>query len=151
MPSVHAFESPASYRGDQDAADLSRLTGLPVITINNLGCEGGSLIYDGRCQIFSAGSLSATSTQFSFAPYSYVDLGCSADPHQLAVFDAELKAVALGLRDWMVKTHSKGYTLSLSGGADSALCATCVALSQLYSLLDLGVVAYGQMLTDLGA
>ena len=150
MPSAHAFESPASYRGDQDAADLSRLTGLPVLTINNLGCEGGSLIYDGRCQIFTSGNLSASSTQFSFAPYSYVDLGCSADPHQLAVFDAELKAVALGLRDWMVKTHSKGYTLSLSGGADSALCATCVALSQLYSLLDLGVVAYGKMLTDLG-
>ena len=150
MPSVHAYECPSDYCGAADAATLSRLSGVPVVTINNLGCEGGSLIYDGLCQIFSAGQVTASSSQFSFAPYSYVDTECSADFQPLATFDAELKAVALGLRDWMVKTHSKGYTLSLSGGADSALCATCVALSQLYSLLELGVVEYGKMLTSLG-
>lgn len=150
MPSVHAYECPASYRGDKDAALLSELSGLPVITINNLGCEGGSLIYDGLCQIFTQGKVSASSAQFSFAPYSYVDAACSADYHKSAAFDEEIKAVSLGLRDWMVKTHSKGFTLSLSGGADSALCATCVALSQLYSLLDLGVVEYGKLLTGLG-
>ena len=150
MPSVHAYECPARYCGAEDAALLSQLSGLPVITINNLGCEGGSLIYDGLCQIFNAGQLSASSTQFAFTPYSYVDSSCSAQGPEYAPFEAQLKAVALGLRDWMVKTHSKGYTLSLSGGADSALCATCVVLSQLYSLLDLGVVDYSKLLTDLG-
>ncbi|WP_170968514.1 NAD(+) synthase [Psychromonas sp. SP041] len=34
-----------------------------------------------------------------------------------------VRAVALGMYDWLKKTGVKGYMLSLSGGADSALCA----------------------------
>jgi NAD+ synthase (glutamine-hydrolysing) len=37
-------------------------------------------------------------------------------------------AVALGLYDYLRKTHCRGYALSLSGGADSAVCAVLVAL-----------------------
>lgn len=41
-------------------------------------------------------------------------------PHDLV-----LRAIALGLRDWMKKTGTRGFTVSLSGGADSALvCAS---------------------------
>lgn len=37
-----------------------------------------------------------------------------------------LRAIALGLRDWLKKTGTDGYALSLSGGADSALVASSV-------------------------
>ena len=51
--------------------------------------------------------------------------------------------------DWMKKTHSKGFALSLSGGADSALCATVVALSQIHALRHLGAQEYVQELKEL--
>lgn len=38
------------------------------------------------------------------------------------------RAAALGLFDYMRKTRCRGYALSLSGGADSAVCAALVAL-----------------------
>lgn len=38
------------------------------------------------------------------------------------------RAVALGLYDYLRKTRCRGYALSLSGGADSAVCAVLVAL-----------------------
>jgi NAD+ synthase (glutamine-hydrolysing) len=38
-------------------------------------------------------------------------------------------AVALGLHDYLKKTRCRGYALSLSGGADSAVCAVLVALT----------------------
>lgn len=40
--------------------------------------------------------------------------------------EAVTRTVALGLWDWMRKTRTGGYALSLSGGADSALCAAMV-------------------------
>lgn len=38
------------------------------------------------------------------------------------------RAVSLGLLDYMRKSHSRGFVLSLSGGADSAVCAVLVHL-----------------------
>ena len=43
------------------------------------------------------------------------------------------QAVALGLFDYLKKTHCRGYALSLSGGADSAACAVLVALMVRFS------------------
>lgn len=40
-----------------------------------------------------------------------------------------IRAVALGLRDWSKKTHTNGFALSLSGGADSALVAVATHIS----------------------
>lgn len=39
------------------------------------------------------------------------------------------RAIALGLRDWSQKTYTNGYTLSLSGGADSGLVGTLCNLA----------------------
>ena len=59
-----------------------------------------------------------------------------------------VKAVCLGLWDWMRKTHTRGYALSLSGGADSALCLACVFYSQLEALGALGVNEYLKVLEE---
>lgn len=48
-----------------------------------------------------------------------------------------LRAIALGLRDWLKKTRTDGYALSLSGGADSALVASCVFSSVVLELWEL--------------
>ncbi|MEB3198210.1 MAG: NAD(+) synthase [Candidatus Sericytochromatia bacterium] len=53
--------------------------------------------------------------------------------------DEELaRAVSLGLFDYMRKSRSRGFVLSLSGGADSAACAVLVHLMALFGLAELG-------------
>ena len=59
-------------------------------------------------------------------------------------------ALALGLWDWQRKTKQRGYVVSLSGGADSALCACAVYLAHQLAYLDLGAIKYGQVLASLG-
>lgn len=60
------------------------------------------------------------------------------------------RVVALGLWDWMRKTHTGGFALSLSGGADSALCAAMVFFSQVQAFATLGEQNYLNVLRDCG-
>lgn len=48
------------------------------------------------------------------------------------------RAIALGLFDYLRKSRSKGFVVSLSGGADSAACAGLVYLMALFATQDLG-------------
>jgi len=49
------------------------------------------------------------------------------------------KAVSLGLFDYLRKTYSKGFVVSLSGGADSAACACLVWLMVKTAIKELGL------------
>ena len=49
------------------------------------------------------------------------------------------RAVALGLFDYMRKSHSHGYVVSLSGGADSSACACLIAMMVHLGMEDLGI------------
>ncbi|HEU0033009.1 MAG TPA: NAD(+) synthase [Kofleriaceae bacterium] len=48
------------------------------------------------------------------------------------------RAVALGLWDYLRKSKSQGYCVSISGGADSAACAVLVALAVQLAFIELG-------------
>ncbi len=52
------------------------------------------------------------------------------------------RAIALGLWDWQRKTYTGGYALSLSGGADSALCGALVFMAQVQAYASLGESSY---------
>ncbi len=54
------------------------------------------------------------------------------------------RAVALGLWDYVRKSKTKGYTLSLSGGADSATCAILIALAKKLAIETLGEDGFKQ-------
>ncbi len=49
-------------------------------------------------------------------------------PQQLSKEEEFTQAMTLGLYDYMTKSFSRGFVVSLSGGADSAACATLVSL-----------------------
>jgi NAD+ synthase (glutamine-hydrolysing) len=49
------------------------------------------------------------------------------------------RAIALGLFDYLRKSRSRGYVVSLSGGADSAACACLVALMVRLGIEELGL------------
>lgn len=56
------------------------------------------------------------------------------------------RAVALGLWDYLRKSRSQGYAVSLSGGADSAACVVLVALAVQFALAELGAGGVAQRL-----
>ncbi len=60
------------------------------------------------------------------------------------------RAVALGLFDYLRKSRSRGFVVSLSGGADSAATSCLVALAVRLSLADLGPDAFCEKLAYLG-
>ena len=149
QPSLSGYEVGKPQKNENEAILIAETLKLPLLRVNNLGCEGGSTLYDGQALIINQGEVVARNSLFSFKPYELLTLHSGIAPY-LPQYDEMLKAVALGLHDWLIKTHSKGFALSLSGGADSALCATCVFLSQLYALLNLGYVKYEAELLSLG-
>ena len=59
-------------------------------------------------------------------------------PHQMIPEEEFLRASALGLFDYLRKSKSKGYALSLSGGCDSAVCAVLVAQMRHLAVAELG-------------
>lgn len=148
MPETYGYEVERPQNKEVDAMLLSQIYDLPVVRVNNVGCEAGSTLYDGQCAFINDGDVRARSPLFSFKDYAIttVDSGVQPALHQ---YDEMLKAVALGMHDWMKKTYSRGYALSLSGGADSALCAVCMALSQVHALLELGLESYMELLQQL--
>ncbi len=104
---------------------------------NLLGNEAGRMIYDGEMLIAQKGKLYLRNKLLSFEPHelSFVDISPSeeSEPNRALVAPVEPKedefpkATALALFDYLRKSKTKGYTLSLSGGADSATCAVMVA------------------------
>ena len=61
------------------------------------------------------------------------------------------RAVALGLWDYLRKSKSHGYVISLSGGADSAACAVLVAFAVKLALAELGEAGFRARLAHIAA
>ncbi len=108
-----------------------------VFSCNILGNENGNLIYDGLLTISKSGKTIHRNNLFSFKDYNFIHIKSEDNLQALSTYQIHTKAIALGLFDYMIKTRADGFALSLSGGADSALCATLVILSHVYALDEL--------------
>ncbi|MGN1282017.1 MAG: NAD(+) synthase [Succinivibrio sp.] len=147
-PEAKRFELFEAQSRVVDAVSLSSAMNCEVLTTNLLGCESGSDIYDGLSVFASRGSLEAQSSFLSFKRADYVKSDCGISEF-LNEYDTVVRAVSLGQFDWMLKTRAHGYALSMSGGADSGLCATCVCYGQLAALEELGYEQYKALLEPL--
>lgn len=102
---------------------------------NLLGNEAGRMIYDGEMMIAQEGKLIVRNQLLSFQPFQLLWADVSPEGGIAAQKVSHIepkeiefsKAAALGLYDYLRKSKSNGYALSLSGGADSATCAVLVA------------------------
>jgi NAD+ synthase (glutamine-hydrolysing) len=56
------------------------------------------------------------------------------------------RAIALGLFDYLRKSHARGFVVSLSGGADSAAVASLVAIMVKLGIAEFGVGGFAAML-----
>ncbi len=103
------------------------------IYTNLLGNEAGRVIYEGEILIGKQGRIVGRNSHFSFNQVESVVFDDSESELRFDIhfkenkFEAFRQAEALGLFDYMRKSKSQGFTLSLSGGADSACCAVLVA------------------------
>ncbi len=115
---------------------------------NLLGNEAGRMIYDGDIIFAQKGKLIGLNKRLSFEDCNLLTLEIDFENPEkseksVAHKDYEpikefSKAASLGLFDYMRKSKSKGFVLSLSGGADSSSIAVLVAESVKNGLTELG-------------
>ncbi len=119
---------------------------------NQLGNEAGHVIYDGDVIVAQKGEILATARRLSFADYSLqsveVDFKSPSKSDrnlydQITTKEEEFpQAVSLALFDYLRKSKSDGFVLSLSGGADSSTIAVMVAEMVRRGIEELGVVGF---------
>ncbi len=129
------FEAGNTKRVINSAQKISQKSGSLYCYISPLGTEAG-LIYQGLSLMAHKGQILAQSCSFAFNDYA----SCLYDSKAVSFdgYDEMLKAAAMGVMDYMSQSGSHGAALSLSGGADSALCAVLVFYAALSALEDLG-------------
>jgi NAD+ synthase (glutamine-hydrolysing) len=101
-----------------------------------VGNEAGRIIYDGEVLIARNGKLIQRNDRLSFKNVNLVsaeiDFNTGQTSQDALTHDEHEKnyefweATSLGLFDYLRKSGSKGFVLSLSGGADSSACAIMV-------------------------
>jgi NAD+ synthase (glutamine-hydrolysing) len=103
-----------------------------------LGNEAGKIIYDGEILVAQEGKLIQRNTRLSYQNINLlvVDVDIQ-NPENTPIVSLNIdekdketefaKACALALFDYLRKSKSKSYVLSLSGGADSTACAVLVS------------------------
>jgi NAD+ synthase (glutamine-hydrolysing) len=133
------------------------------------------VIYDGSCLVADRGRLIAESERFSFEEVQLlsatVELGSSRpaaavldlqwqipqSPQALTVTDLAgldynredefVLAETLGLFDYLRKSYSRGFVLSLSGGVDSATCAALIYAMVQRAVAELGLEGFKKRLS----
>ena len=129
------FEAGASLKAFELAKKISENINGNYVYLAPLGCEGAYL-YSGLGLMASQGQVLACGKAFAFTPFAKTTSQTQCEI--LKDYDEILKALAMGIMDYMSESASHGIALSLSGGADSALCATAVFYMALCALEDLG-------------
>jgi NAD+ synthase (glutamine-hydrolysing) len=103
---------------------------------NLLGNEAGRMIYDGEIFIAGHGCMVAENKRLSYQSVNLltVEIDIENTQPQRSVpaikeikNDAFVQAASLALFDYLRKSRSNGFVLSLSGGADSSTCAVLVS------------------------
>lgn len=148
-PSASHFAFGKSQTREKLVVESSNTFQCYYIYTNLLGNEAGRMIYDGEIVIAGHGKLIQFNHKLSFKDVNLIsheiDLLDSNPSEKSDSIPAEDKheiftqAESLALFDYMRKSHSKGFVLSLSGGADSSTCAILVAEMVRRSVKEIGL------------
>jgi NAD+ synthase (glutamine-hydrolysing) len=137
-PSASHFAMEKSLLRERSVVlDATQKFNCVYIFANLLGNEAGRMIYDGDIIIAQNNKPLAINERFSFKNFNI--LSCNVDfqntENSQAIPSRDNKekneelarAVSLALFDYLRKSKARGFVLSLSGGADSSICAVLVA------------------------
>lgn len=137
-PSASHFAMGKSLLREKEVViDGSSIFNCVYVFSNLLGNEAGRMIYDGDIIIGQHGKIVALNNRLSFKNFNLVFTEVNFDQPELTkslpLTDGKekneemVRAASLGLYDYLRKSKAKGFVLSLSGGADSSLCAVLVS------------------------
>lgn len=131
--------------------DSSQRFDCVYLYANLLGNEAGRMIYDGDVLIAQKGKLVGRNHRLRFHDFRLLSVevdfekGESSEnikEHYTDRFEEFTYAAGLALFDYCRKSKSKGFVLSLSGGADSSSIATLIAFAVQTALSQLGFEAF---------
>lgn len=148
-PSASHFAMGKSILREELVKESSIELNATYFYLNLLGNESGRMIFDGEIMVAHEGKLLLKNDLLSFEDF------------QIRIFDYQkgnvynqeiesfhdkniefVKASALGLFDYLRKSKSKGFVLSLSGGADSSTIAILVSEMVRRGVEELGVTVF---------
>ena len=148
-PSASHFAFGKSNTRENLVVDSSEKFHCYYVYVNLLGNEAGRMIYDGEIVIAGYGKLLHFNHKLSFKDVNLIsieiDTSITIPSTSIATIPPENKhevfaqAESLALFDYMRKSHSNGFVLSLSGGADSSTCAILVAEMVRRGIKELGL------------
>jgi NAD+ synthase (glutamine-hydrolysing) len=148
-PSASHFAFGKSFTRENLVVESSGEFNCYYLYTNLLGNEAGRMIYDGEIVIAGHGKLMHYNNKLSFKDVNLISI--DIDPEDtnpisnLSSIPQEEKneiftqAESLALFDYMRKSHSRGFVLSLSGGADSSTCAVLVSEMIRRSISEIGL------------
>ncbi len=133
----HFAMGKSELRENEVVIEGSEKFNCAYLFVNHLGNEAGRMVYDGDIILAQRGKLIALNKRFSFRKINllacdidFEDPGKTKTQPSADVKDRNeelTQAVSLALFDYLRKSRARGYVLSLSGGADSSLCAILAA------------------------
>lgn len=133
-PSASHFAMGKSIQRETLVKDSSQLLNATYCYINLLGNESGRMIFDGEIMVADKGELLLKNELLSFKDFQVRTFHYDTSQNAYAALESThdkneefVKASSLALFDYMRKSKSKGFVLSLSGGADSSTIAVLVA------------------------
>lgn len=151
-PSASHFALGKSELRENLVSSSSKKFDCLYVYANLLGNESGRMIYDGDILFGLKGKILLRSQRLLFKSNDLLILNYQKE--DTAVPQAALEkdpdkllkeftqASALALFDYLRKSKSKGFTLSLSGGADSSICAILVTHMIRQGMKELGVAKF---------
>jgi len=148
-PSASHFAMSKSLLREREVViDGSQAFHCVYLFVNLLGNEAGRMIYDGDIIFGQHGKLIRVNDRLSIKPFNLLwcdvnfDTPAKTQIHPITdvreTNEEFIKATSLALFDYLRKSRAKGYVLSLSGGADSSLCAILIAEMVTRASRDLG-------------
>jgi NAD+ synthase (glutamine-hydrolysing) len=121
---------------------------------NLLGNEAGRLLFDGELLIASKGNIVKSTELNSFKDFQIIYTNCQNEIAEKytpkSKFEELQGALPLALFDYLRKSKSRGFVLSLSGGADSTLCAVMVSEMLRRGIAELGIDNFAKKLNYKG-
>lgn len=114
--------------------------------VNLLGNESGRMIFDGEIMLTKSGELLARNALLSYQDVQVMTFELKPESQSIAPIQSKeeefVQAASLGLFDYMRKSKSNGFVLSLSGGADSSTTAILVSEMVKRGVADLGLDSF---------
>jgi NAD+ synthase (glutamine-hydrolysing) len=136
-PSASHFAFGKTMVREELGLSLTKQYNCSYLLVNLLGNEAGRMIFDGDIQFHQNGKLKYKAERLSLKRIDChkitVDTENPSNSSEYKPTDWFFKneeftiSSTLALFDYSRKTKSKGFVLSLSGGADSSLCAVLIA------------------------